>query len=56
MKKQDPFYDVETTCSATEYTGMIPSAVEDDAQADAYNTLSNVPRPAPQKHARRKKG
>ena len=55
MKKRDPFYDAETTCSATEYTGMIPAAVQDDAQVDAYDALGSVPRPTPQNHSRHKK-
>ena len=33
------FYDVEQPVSATDMTGLIPAAVEDDDEADAYESL-----------------
>lgn len=42
-----PYYDIEKTVSTTEATGLIPSAVEDDDQADSYEELYPIHRQKP---------
>ncbi len=36
---KDPFYTLQTTASATECTGLVPSAIENEAEAEAYGEL-----------------
>lgn len=42
-----PFYDIEKTVSMTDATGLIPAAIEDDDQADAYEELYPIHRQKP---------
>ena len=42
MKPRDPFYDQQTTSSMTECTGLIPSAPEDEAEAESYSELYSI--------------
>ena len=42
-----PFYDIEKPVSMTDATGLIPTAIEDDDQADAYEELYPIHRQKP---------
>lgn len=42
-----PFYDIEKPVSCTDQTGLIPTAVEDDEQADSYEELYPIHRQKP---------
>lgn len=44
---QIPFFDVEKPVSMTDATGLIPAALEDDDQADAYEELYPIHRQKP---------
>lgn len=46
-KKRDPFYDLQTTTSATECTGLIPAGLEDEAEAESYSELYSIHRQSP---------
>ncbi len=47
-KKQDePFYDLENVASITECTGLIPSALKDEEEADAYGDLYSIHKQIP---------
>lgn len=45
--KNPPIPKNENLSSATECTGLIPSAVMDPAEAEHYAQLYDVPRPVP---------
>lgn len=49
MEKQHliPFYDIEKPVSMTDATGLIPAAIGDDDQADAYEELYPMHRQKP---------
>ena len=47
FEKQDPFYNLETVASATECTGLTPSAVLDDQEGEAYAELYAIHRQPP---------
>ena len=36
MKHDDPFYDRETTVSATECTGLVPAGIDTEEEAESY--------------------
>ena len=36
MKHDDPFYNQETTVSATECTGLIPAGIDTEEEAENY--------------------
>lgn len=36
---RDPIYDIEKVASTTDCTGLIPAAVDDESQAEAYASL-----------------
>ena len=41
----DIYYDIErTVSSATELTGLVPAAIEDEEQADSYEELYPIHR------------
>ena len=42
MKHDDPFYDQETTVSATECTGLIPAGIDTEEEAENYADLYSV--------------
>lgn len=45
--KDDPFYNLSRTASANDCTGLTPSAVGDEQQAEAYASLYAVHRLKP---------
>lgn len=55
MKKKRPirhYDDIDyflsgrkNTASATDYTGLIPSAVDDESDAEAYSEMMGIPMP-----------
>ncbi|MGI6664483.1 MAG: hypothetical protein ACOX3W_03595 [Christensenellaceae bacterium] len=49
MQKEENLYgyDIEDVASASDYTGLIPSAVVDKAEADAYSEMSGVAKQVP---------
>ena len=44
---QSSFYDVQKLASASELTGLIPAAVSDAAEAEAYEALWPLPAQRP---------
>ena len=44
---EDPFYGLEPASSATEMTGMVAAAVEDEAEAEAYEEIWPMHRQKP---------
>ena len=44
---QGSFYDVQKLASASELTGLIPAAVSDAAEAEAYEALWPLPAQRP---------
>ena len=44
----DPFYDITTTSSSTECTGLVPSGVMSEAESDAYGDLYAIHPPKSQ--------
>lgn len=42
-----PFYDIEKPVSTMDATGLIPAAIEDEEQADAYEELYPIHRQKP---------
>ncbi|MDR1570860.1 MAG: hypothetical protein LBS72_10320 [Oscillospiraceae bacterium] len=52
---EDPFYNPETVASSTECTGLIPGAVQDEAQAEAYAALCAVHKQKPANNKRKKR-
>ncbi len=43
----ESFYNIETVASITECTGLTPSAVHDQEEADAYGELYSIHRQIP---------
>lgn len=39
---ESSFYDINNMASMSECTGLIPSAVEDESEADAYGELYSI--------------
>lgn len=46
-KWEEPSYDLEKVASTTECTGLIPSAVKDEEEAEAYGELYPIHRQIP---------
>ncbi len=46
-KRDEPYYDIENVASITECTGLIPSALKDEEEADAYRDLYSIHRQVP---------
>ena len=46
-KREEPTYDLEKVASTTECTGLIPSAVMDEEEADSYRDLYAIHRQIP---------
>ncbi len=46
-RRETSFYDVEKLVSGTDQTGLIPAAIEDEAQAEAYEELYPIHRQQP---------
>lgn len=43
----EPSYDLEKVASTTECTGLIPSALKDEEEADAYGDLYSIHKQIP---------
>ncbi|MGI6176070.1 MAG: hypothetical protein ACOYJC_07955 [Christensenellales bacterium] len=50
---RDPYYEMSNTVSATECTGLVPSGVECDEQADNYAEMYGI---HPPRSPRKQKG
>lgn len=46
-KQEEPRYDLENVASITECTGLIPSALMDEEEADAYRDLYSIHKQVP---------
>jgi hypothetical protein len=46
-KRDEPHYDLENVASITECTGLIPSALKDEEEADAYGDLYSIHKQIP---------
>ena len=44
---EEPIYDLDKVASITECTGLIPSALQDEEEADAYGDLYSIHRQIP---------
>lgn len=47
---EDPFYDLSHVASTHECTGLVPSAVEDQEESEAYGELYAIHPPKSQKN------
>lgn len=41
----DKYYNIESTVSANDYTGMVPTPPKSEYEAESYSDLLNVPQP-----------
>ncbi len=46
-KWEEPRYDIENVASITECTGLIPSALKDEEEADSYQDLYSIHKQKP---------
>ena len=49
-ESEDPFYDITKVSSTTECTGLVPSGIIEDAQAEAYGELYSIHPPKAPDH------
>ncbi len=47
QKWEEPSYDLEKVASTTECTGLIPSALRDEEEADSYGDLYSIHKQIP---------
>lgn len=41
-ESEDPFYEMMTTASTTECTGLVPSGVIDEGESESYGELYSI--------------